>query len=465
VPPPRAAAPRRRGEAAACRDVPRPAPSAQRSAPLTGRGTTMRPRCAGGGAAETLLDAARQAPAPSALSLSTWGTLGARDAASACSTSETLGGAPAAKLQAGGSYFEAAAGTARPYLPAPSERGAADALEFLREPPRDVGREPGGPPVSERGNGGGAPPGPRREPPREPLRMLDLERAEALADEEGWADGEPGGGSGEREPLLRGPQGQASSKCQAARAQLESTSAAALACLALFVGMLMWRLQTDETRRLPLIVDFVPLFALPCLVYLLAVHFVVRHVSPKAALARWVVLAAGFVLAIALQALSICVFLRATDAVGCSWVAALTPLWATLAFLQLLLCFLVPGFMLSRALEHLAVALAALWASALSLLLAALKLDGQAEVAWWAALLPLGFVLSSRMAVRSLEGSPGAALPDAAGLIAAANLALRQDGVVELPWAAVLLPVLALLCHAARCSAAAGRARACHGAL
>lgn len=429
----------------------------------------MQLRGAGGGSAETLLSAARQTS--SALSLSTWGTLGL-PAASACSTSETLGAsrAPAAKPKATGSYYEAAAGTARRYQPVPSEH--ADALEFLRD--EEFLRD--GPVRCRSPRPGGLPEQPRRArcgvPPKRVLqqaRASDLERAGAQADEDGWADGEPGGG-GERAPLLSGrgapaaaPKGQAA---QAARRQLESTSAAALVCLALFVGLLTWRLQTDEAQRLPVVVDFVPLFAMPCLVYLLAVHFAVRYVSREATLARWVVLATGLVFALGLQALSICVFLRASGSVTWSWVAALTPLWATLAFLQLLLCFLAPGFMISRALEHFVFVFVALWASVLSVLLAGLKLDGQVEIGWWAVLLPLGFVLSSRLAARSLGGSYGAALSDAAGLISVANLALKQDGVVELPWAAVLLPVLlVLLRHAAQCSAAAGQGLSAGGAL
>jgi len=418
----------------------------------------------GGGSAEALLAGGRQVS--SGISLTTWGSLGA-PAASAFSTSETLKAhhVPSKEIKVPGSYWEAAAGTARRYEPTPAEH--ADVLQLLQEESEtetfDIYRE-----LSRTHRRGHSDDGLELlwraeddelrttlshssgpQPRQNQKRGLELERPEA------WADEEHGFGDEHAPLLLRRPDdGRAAPQPQppkkslgraAAHGQLESVCAAALGCLSLFFGMLTVRLQSAEAQRLPLIVDFLPLFALPCFVYLAAAHFAAAHIPAQANLARGALLAYGFLSAVGLQALFISIFLRATDSVPWSWVAALSPFWASLALLQLLLCFLAPGFSASQALGHFAIVFATLWTSVLSALLVGLKLDGQIGVPWWVALLPLGFVLSSRVAMHSLEGRLDAALMEAAGLVSVANLALKQDDVIDLPWAMVILPLLIVL--------------------
>lgn len=397
----------------------------------------MRHARGGGGPAELGHQAS---PAISDVTISSLGPA----VASACSTAETLAGR--GSLKGVKSYYEAAAGTARLYE-APAHCELDDAMRLLEEQSQCADFREAAP----LGAAADLEVGESIPVPGVPESWMPRKHTEAR----GAVDGEPG--EDEATPLIgqRGaavPKGAVGHVCKKAPSSLQdqfrALSVAVLFCLTLFFGMLTVRLQTDEARRFPLFVNFLPLFAVPCLLYLAATHFAASYITSDASLARNVVLACGFLTAVALQALFVFVFLRVTDSVQWSWVASLSPFWATLAMLQVLLCFLVPGFLMSHAMEHFVAIFATLWASILSVLLIGLKLDGQIHVAWWLALLPLGFVLSCRVVLRSLDGSLGAALADAALLLCAANVAVKQDGIVpELPWLAVLLPLsAALLC-------------------
>jgi hypothetical protein len=231
-------------------------------------------------------------------------------------------------------------------------------------------------------------------------------------------------------------------KALIAYSNLRSVSIAMLLCVALFLSMLSARLELRDDLKWPVYIDFIPLFILPILVYVAAVDFAATRLSPDAALGKVVIVATGFLSSFGMLMLFILICLRLTDEVTWRWTSVMFPFWMGLFFSQLFFCFLIPGFLRNDMLKLFFGSFLMVWMTALTVLLAALKLDGEMPgVHWWALLVPVWAVLVLQVVV--LEKRPMDVASRLLLLVCGILLPLRLDSTISWHWATILLPPIA----------------------
>eukprot|EP00746_Dinoflagellata_sp_MGD_P132791 gnl/MRDRNA2_/MRDRNA2_66486_c0_seq1.p1 gnl/MRDRNA2_/MRDRNA2_66486_c0~~gnl/MRDRNA2_/MRDRNA2_66486_c0_seq1.p1 ORF type:complete len:244 (-),score=27.78 gnl/MRDRNA2_/MRDRNA2_66486_c0_seq1:11-688(-) len=202
-----------------------------------------------------------------------------------------------------------------------------------------------------------------------------------------------------------------------AHSKLRGTSAAMLLCLLMFFGILTARLELEKAFQWPIYIDMIPLFILPCLLYLTATDFAATRISTEAALGKIVVVTTGFFVAVSLLILTCFIAMKMTYVVTWTWSAVLSPLWVSVLAAQMFICFLIPGFLRVDKLAALLVIFFSIWLVGLTLLLVGLKLDGELpHWLWTFTLIPVWVAL-----------------------------ALQLDKIIDIPWVCIFGPVLFLL--------------------
>jgi len=233
-------------------------------------------------------------------------------------------------------------------------------------------------------------------------------------------------------------------KAMVAHSKLRSTSVAMLLCLVIFFSLLTARLELHDAFQWPVYIDLIPLWILPCLLYLTATDFAATRISTEAALGKIVVVTTGFFVAVSLLLLTCFIAMKLTYIVTWNWSAVLSPLWVSVLAAQVFICFLIPGFLRVDKLSALLVIFASIWLLGLTILLVGFKLDGELPgwlwtftlIPIWVALLaqtfafPINFVDTG---VRVLV------------LVLSVLLALQLDKVITIPWVVIFGPVLFIL--------------------
>lgn len=172
-----------------------------------------------------------------------------------------------------------------------------------------------------------------------------------------------------------------------AHSKLRGTSVAMLLCLVVFLSILTARLELLNLFSWPVYIDFIPLWILPCLLYLTATDFAATRVSTEASLGKIVVVAAGFLLAVDILFFTVFICLKIEHTVHWPWTVVLAPFWATLIVAQFFLCFLIPGFLRVDKLPTFFMVFAAVWMLGFMFLLVGLKLDGDLPGLPWCVIL------------------------------------------------------------------------------
>lgn len=230
--------------------------------------------------------------------------------------------------------------------------------------------------------------------------------------------------------------------------KLRSHVSAMLICGLLFFITITCRLELQRTISWPLYLDFVPLWILPCLVYLACADFAATRIAPDAALGKAVVTIVGFLVALALLFTAIFSAMRLEYIVDWPWAVCLSPLLLGVLSTLCFLCFLIPGFLKVDRLGVFYVIFSCVWLLAGTVLMVALKLDnelpGGSSWLWTYCLTPLTIVF-----VLQVIFLGPARLADTATralcLTTTVLLGLQLDQILVLPWALVWIPVLVAL--------------------
>lgn len=201
-----------------------------------------------------------------------------------------------------------------------------------------------------------------------------------------------------------------------------------------YVGTVIW----------PLYVDFIPLWILPIIIFLAASNFATTRVHPDSSLGKMVVRMTAGIFAGTLLVFAVNAYLKLEDKQSWTWVTVLMPIWALVLMLQLLMCFLIPGFIKARELLRFYLIYAGIWLLALFSLLVALKLDKEVPVtdwSWVTCFVPLWIVCLEHMVLEANVESVGVLFL----LVTFILLPLRLDGVHNLDWAIIFSPPLLIL--------------------
>lgn len=229
-----------------------------------------------------------------------------------------------------------------------------------------------------------------------------------------------------------------------AYSNLRSLSISMLLCVAVFLSILSLRLELSNHLKWPMYIDFIPLFIMPCLLYLAATDFAATRISTDAALGKVVVVVSGFLGSCGLLLLMVFVCLKINHVLDWRWTSVLFPFWTGLLFSQLFFCFLIPGFLRNNMLKLFFGAFIMVWMTAFAILLAGLKLDGELPgVRWWVLLTPIWGVLLAQIVM--LEKRPMDVVCRVILLICGILLPLQLDGTIELPWALLLTPAIIVI--------------------
>jgi len=233
-------------------------------------------------------------------------------------------------------------------------------------------------------------------------------------------------------------------KAMVAHSKLRSTSAAMLLCLVMFFSILTARLELQKAFQWPVYIDLIPLWILPCLLYLTATDFAATRISTDAALGKIVVVTTGFFVAVSLLLLTCFIAMKLTYIVTWNWTAVLSPLWVSVLAAQVFICFLIPGFLRVDKLPALLVIFASIWLLGLSILLVGFKLDGELPGWLWTfTLIPIWIALVAQTFAFPINVvDTGVRI---LVLILSVLLALQLDKVIEIPWVCIFGPVLFLL--------------------
>jgi hypothetical protein len=230
-----------------------------------------------------------------------------------------------------------------------------------------------------------------------------------------------------------------------AHSKLRSTSVAMILCLLMFFSILTMRLELERDISWPIYVDSIPLWILPCLLYLTAADFAATRIGVDAALGKIVVVSSGFVMAVTLLLITLFVLMKLTFVVHWPWTVVLAPSWAVVLMAQFFVCFLIPGFLQSSGgLKSLLVLFVGIWLAALTLLLVGLKLDGELPSWDWIVICIPVFILL----VGQIVGLPFSMVDTIARvvtLICSLLLALQLDGTIKIPWVIIFGPFIFLL--------------------
>lgn len=233
--------------------------------------------------------------------------------------------------------------------------------------------------------------------------------------------------------------------------KLRAHVSAMLICGLLFFTCITCRLELQRTLSWPLYLDFVPLFLLPCLVYLACSDFAATRIAPDAALGKTVVVITGFLVALALLFTAIFSAMRIEYIVDWPWVVILSPIFCGILAVLCFLCFLIPGFLKVDRIATFYVIFSCVWMLAATVLMVALKLDHELPGSspdgfkWSYCLSPLCLVF-----LIQVFGLSGARIADSATRILCflnvLLLGLKLDGLIDpVPWAVVWLPVMVAL--------------------
>lgn len=243
-------------------------------------------------------------------------------------------------------------------------------------------------------------------------------------------------------PDLMDPKARA--KAMVAHSKLRTTSVSMLICLIVFFSMLTARLELQNSFQWPVYVDLIPLWILPCLLYLTATDFAATRISSDAALGKVVVVTCGFFMSLCILFLTVFVAMKLTYVVNWTWSLVLCPIWVAVMTAQLFLCFLIPGFLRVDKLGALIVIFCSIWLVAMTVLLVSLKLDGELpHWLWTCTLIPLWVALVSQMIFfppNFIDFGVRALL-----LVVTLLLALQLDAFIKWPWVVIFGPVLFLL--------------------
>jgi len=229
-----------------------------------------------------------------------------------------------------------------------------------------------------------------------------------------------------------------------AHSRLRAMCIGIVLCLTIYMILLTARLGLTDTYEWPLYIDFIPLWVLPGLMYLAATDFASTHVDPEAGLGKFMVVTSGFLGSVVVLAFTLLTCLKLSYVIRWPWVAVLTPAWAMLLVAQVLLCFLVPGFIKEDILHVFFLIFMMVWMSALTVLLTSLKLDGQMDfVSWLDVLFPVQLVLVLQICLlekRRFETTSRLLL-----LATSLMLPIRLDGILKLQWVIIFTPILFVL--------------------
>merc|ERR1719387_1132268 len=208
--------------------------------------------------------------------------------------------------------------------------------------------------------------------------------------------------------------------------------------------MLTARLELQNSFQWPVYVDLIPLWILPCLLYLTATDFAATRISTEAALGKIVVVTTGFFVAVSLLLLTCFIAMKPTYIVTWNWSAVLSPLWVSVLAAQVFICFLIPGFLRVDKLSALLVIFASIWLLGLTILLVGLKLDNELpHWLWTFTLIPVWIALIAQMIAFPINFmDTGVRI---LVLVISVLLALQLDKVIDIPWVCIFGPVLFLL--------------------
>jgi len=238
--------------------------------------------------------------------------------------------------------------------------------------------------------------------------------------------------------------GKARSKALIAYSNLRSVSIGMLLCLALFLSMLSARLELMQKMKWPVYLDFIPLFILPCLVYVAAMDFAATRISTDAALGKVVVAVTGFLGSFGMLLLMVLICLRLTNVIESRWTTVMWPFWMGLVISQFFFCFLIPGFLRNKMLHLFFGAFLMMWMIGFAVLLACLKLDGELPgIRWWILLTPIWAVLVGQIVL--LEKRPMDLACRLILLVCGILLPLQLDAMIKLPWSVILVPPIFVL--------------------
>lgn len=232
----------------------------------------------------------------------------------------------------------------------------------------------------------------------------------------------------------------------AAHSKLRGTSVSMILCIVLFLCILTARLEMAGILSWPVYVDFIPLWILPCLLYLTAADFAATRISTEAALGKVVVVGAGFLLAVDLLFFTVFICMKVTHVVQWPWTVVLAPFWATLIVSQFFLCFLIPGFLRVDKLKTFFGIFAMVWLMGLVFLLIGMKLDSELPHATWCGILSPAWVMLALQCVVFFDSS---AIVDLACrvtlLVCAVLLGIQLDGYIRMPWLLISGPIIFIL--------------------
>jgi len=225
---------------------------------------------------------------------------------------------------------------------------------------------------------------------------------------------------------------------------MKAFTIAALICAMLWLSLMTARLELAGKATWPVFVDFLPLWLIPCILYLASIDFAIAYVEREASLGRSVIIVGGFLAACTVLSLAVFVALKLHNDIEWTWMATLAPLWPMLVAAQFLMCFLIPGVLKSGALREFFVLFALVWMLPLTTMLCGLKLDGEtSSLHWGVAFLPAELALVAHIAISLLDRAE--ATRPGAVLLCLLLLQLKLDEVVEIPWVFIFLPVFLVL--------------------
>lgn len=214
---------------------------------------------------------------------------------------------------------------------------------------------------------------------------------------------------------------------------------ATIICALLYLSLLTARLELDGKASWPVFIDFVPLWLIPCILYLMSIDFATTRIEKEASLGRSVIIAGGFLAACTVLALAVFIALKLHKDIEWTWMATLAPVWPMLVSAQFLMCFLIPGVLKSDAQREFFVLFGLVWMLPLTALLCGLKLDGEMpSLHWGIAFLPAELALAAHAAISLLDHEE--ASRPAAVLVCLFLASLNLDGVFEIPWVVIFLP-------------------------
>merc|ERR1719159_2260801 len=128
-------------------------------------------------------------------------------------------------------------------------------------------------------------------------------------------------------------------RAMVAHSKLRTTSVSMIICLIVFFSLLTARLELQNSFQWPVYVDLIPLWILPCLLYLTATDFAATRISTEAALGKIVVVTTGFFVAVSFLMLTCFIAMKMTYVVDWNWSAVLAPLWVLILAAQMFICF------------------------------------------------------------------------------------------------------------------------------